>query len=143
VYRHFPTERQLHDAVMQRLEVEAGIRYEDVTLSNVGAVSERVFASLSRFAVGESTVAPEDPTFAVADQRRQDALRRAVDAARPDWTDEQREAAAAMLDVLWNLPTYERLVAHWKFDHDRAVKTIGWMLDHVLHEIERDAPPPV
>ena len=25
VYRHFPTERHLHDAVMQRLESEAGV----------------------------------------------------------------------------------------------------------------------
>ena len=33
VYRHFPTERHLHDAVMQRLESEAGISYEDVDLT--------------------------------------------------------------------------------------------------------------
>ena len=34
VYRHFPTERHLHDAVMARLEDEAGITYEDVELAN-------------------------------------------------------------------------------------------------------------
>ena len=39
VYRHFPTERHLHDAVMQRLESEAGISYEDVDLTNIGDVT--------------------------------------------------------------------------------------------------------
>ena len=33
VYRHFPTERHLHDAVMARLESEAGVSYEDVDLT--------------------------------------------------------------------------------------------------------------
>ena len=39
VYRHFPTERHLHDAVMQRLESEAGISYEDVDLANLAEVT--------------------------------------------------------------------------------------------------------
>ena len=33
VYRHFPTERHLQDAVMQRLESEAGVSYEDVAVT--------------------------------------------------------------------------------------------------------------
>ena len=45
VYRHFPTERHLHDAVMQRLESEAGISYEDVDLGNLGEV-RRLYAWL-------------------------------------------------------------------------------------------------
>ena len=78
VYRHFPTERHLHDAVMQRLESEAGISYEDVDLDNLGAVTARVFASLQRFAVRESVDAPRDPTFVGVDARRREALLRAV-----------------------------------------------------------------
>src|ERR1700738_4556375 len=34
VYRHFPTERHLHDAIMQRLESEAGISYEEGALTH-------------------------------------------------------------------------------------------------------------
>ena len=78
VYRHFPTERHLHDAVMQRLESEAGISYEDVDLDNLGAVTARVFASLQRFAVRESVDTPRDPTFVGVDARRREALLRAV-----------------------------------------------------------------
>ena len=74
VYRHFPTERHLHDAVMQRLESEAGISYEDVDLHNLGEVTARVFASLQRFAVRESVDTPRDPTFVGVDARRREAL---------------------------------------------------------------------
>src|SRR3954447_8373932 len=35
VYRNFPSERLLHDAVMARLEDEAGINYETVELDTV------------------------------------------------------------------------------------------------------------
>ena len=81
VYRHFPTERHLHDAVMQRLEEEAGITYEDVTLDNLGDVTAKVFLSRGAFAVDESVTAPDSPTFVAVDQRRRDALRHAVEAS--------------------------------------------------------------
>ena len=67
VYRHFPTERHLHDAVMQRLESEAGISYEDVDLDNLGEVTARVFDSLQRFSVRGFVDAPRDPTFVGVD----------------------------------------------------------------------------
>ena len=51
VYRHFPTERHLHDAVMARLESEAGVSYEDVDLTNLAETTARVFAALQRFSV--------------------------------------------------------------------------------------------
>ena len=53
VYRHFPTERHLHDAVMARLESEAGVSYEDVDLSTLAETTARVFAALQRFSVRE------------------------------------------------------------------------------------------
>ena len=83
VYRHFPTEQHLHDAVMQRLEAEAGIAYEDVDLANLTDVTARVFASLQRFSVRQSVRTPQDPTFVSVDVRRRDALLRAVADAAP------------------------------------------------------------
>ncbi len=110
VYRHFPSERHLKDAVMQRLEAEAGVRYDEVTLDEVPAVAALVFESLHGFAVQAVTLQPADPTFVDADTRRQAALRRSVAASAPHWTDAQKETASALLDVLWNLPSYERLI---------------------------------
>ena len=113
VYRHFPTERHLHDAVMQRLESEAGISYEDVDLTNIGDVTGRVFASLQRFSVRKSVEAPQDPTFVGVDVRRREALTRAVSAAAPGWSAAEQQVTAGLLDVLWNVPSYERLVGEW------------------------------
>jgi AcrR family transcriptional regulator len=142
VYRHFPTERHLHDAVMQRLESDAGVSYEDVDLTNIGDVTGRVFASLQRFSVRASVDAPQDPTFVGVDLRRREALLRAVSASAPGWSAAEQRAAAGLLDVLWNVPSYERLVGEWGLDGADATCAIGWLMAKVVAAIEHDAPPP-
>jgi AcrR family transcriptional regulator len=142
VYRHFPTERHLHDAVMQRLESEAGISYEDVDLTNLGAVTARVFASLQRFAVRESVDTPRDPTFVGVDARRREALLRAVSTSAPHWTEREQRVTAGLLDVLWNLPTYERLVGVWGIDGSTATDAVNWLMGKVIDAVEGGDPPP-
>jgi AcrR family transcriptional regulator len=142
VYRHFPTERHLHDAVMQRLESEAGVSYEDVDLTNIGDVTARVFASLQRFSVQPSVDTPRDPTFAGVDVRRREALLRAVSASAPGWSVAERHAVAGLLDVLWNVPSYERLVGEWGIDGGDATRAIGWLMAKVVAAIEDDDRPP-
>ncbi|HEY7068773.1 MAG TPA: TetR/AcrR family transcriptional regulator [Acidimicrobiales bacterium] len=143
VYRHFPTERHLHDAVMQRLEEEAGITYEDVGLDSLAEVTERIFASLPSFAVRASLAEPADPTFVAVDERRRTALLRAVRSAAPDWTDEQRATLAGLLDVLWNLPSYERLVGAWGLPPEEATRAITWLMAKLIRAVEDGEPPPV
>jgi AcrR family transcriptional regulator len=142
VYRHFPSERHLRDAVMQRLESEAGISYEDVDLANLGEVTARVFASLQRFAVRESVDTPRDPTFVGADARRRVALLRAVSASAPHWTEPEQRVAAGLLDVLWNLPSYERLVGAWGVDTSTATDAVNWLMAKVIEAVEQGGPPP-
>jgi AcrR family transcriptional regulator len=142
VYRHFPTERHLHDAVMARLEAEAGISYEDVDLDNLGAVTARVFASLQRFAVRESVDTPRDPTFVGVDARRREALLRAVTESAPHWTEAERRVTAGLLDVLWNLPSYERLVGVWGVDGSTATEAVNWLMSKVIEAVADGGPPP-
>jgi AcrR family transcriptional regulator len=142
VYRHFPTERHLHDAVMARLESEAGVSYEDVDLTNIGEVTARVFSSLQRFSVRKTVETPQDPTFVGVDVRRRDALMRAVSASAPGFSDAQRRVAAGLLDVLWNVPSYERLVGVWGIDGHEATDAIAWLMAKVVAAIEEDDPPP-
>jgi len=142
VYRDFPTERHLHDAVMQRLESEAGIAYEDVDLDNLGEVTARVFASLQRFAVRDSVDMPRDPTFVGVDARRRDALLRAVTASAPRWTEREQRVTAGLLDVLWNLPSYERLVGAWGVDGPTATDAVTWLMAKVVEAVEKGDPPP-
>ena len=139
VYRHFPTERHLHDAVMTRLENEAGVSYEDLTLSNLADTTTRVFASLQRFSVRE-TITLHDPVFVSSDQRRRDALLRAVSGSRGD-SDTRLRMIAGLLDVLWSSASYERLVGLWGLDGSDATAAIEWLMTKVAIAIDDDDLP--
>lgn len=141
VYRHFPTERQLHDAVMQRLEEDAGVSYDGMTLDAVAPVAERVFASLGSFSASPRAFAGADSTIAAEDDRRRAALRRAVDDAKPRWASSRRESAAAALDVLWSMEAYERLVAQWGLGPDQAADVLAWLIGITVDAIDRGGPP--
>lgn len=140
VYRHFPTERQLHDAVMQRLESEAGVSYEEVDLDNLAETTTRVFASLQRFSVRESIPPPEDAAFVSSDQRRRDALLRAVSGAGGSPT--RQQMIAGLLDVLWSPTSYERLVGGWGLDGADAAGAIEWLMAKVITALDDDGPLP-
>ena len=140
VYRHFPTERQLHDAVMQRLHEEAGVAYEDVTSANLTEVTARVLASLARFAPGPTLALPDDPTFAEVDERRRAALRRVV--AELGVEGDEAETLAALLDVLWNLPAFDHLLRGWDLGAERASAALRWLIEVVLRSAAAGDRPP-
>jgi AcrR family transcriptional regulator len=140
VYRHFPTERHLHDAVMARLESEAGIAYEDVDLTNLAETTARVFASLQRFSVRESFPTPHDSAFVSSDQRRREALLRAVSEASPQRPEQEQRTMAGLLDVLWSPASYERLVGVWWLEGADATRAIEWLMARVIEAIEDDNP---
>lgn len=100
-----------------------------------------MFASLQRFTVRDTLRAPSDPTFVGVDKRRRSALLRSVSEAAPHWSDEQRRATAGLLDALWNLPTYERLVGAWALSGPDATAAVAWLMAKVLAAIADDEPP--
>jgi AcrR family transcriptional regulator len=139
VYRHFASERELHDAVMYRLQQEAGVSYEGMTLDELPETTRRVFASLSAYAVSAWTRQMDDPTLVTADRVRMDALLGAVGEPSASLSSEQRQMAAAMLDVLWSVPSYERLVTQWKLDGEQATAAITWVMGLIVGVL-RDGP---
>jgi AcrR family transcriptional regulator len=141
VFRHFATERELHDAVMQRFQERAGVSYEHVDLQGVAAVARRVFEAMSSFAVSSWGAEPDDPTFTAMDRARGEALRGAVAAAAPDWSPEQRALAAGVLDVLWSPLSYERLVVHWGASSSNAITAMEWAIGLVVRSVESGQPP--
>lgn len=141
VFRHFATERELHDAVMQRFQERAGVSYDQVALDDVAAVARRVFEALSAFGVSSWTIEPDDPTFTAMDRARGDALRGAVATAAPDWSARQQAQVAGVLDVLWSPTAYERLVMHWGASSSDAMKAIEWAIGLVVRSVESGQPP--
>jgi AcrR family transcriptional regulator len=141
VYRHFSTEREMHDAIMRRLEDEAGVSYDDLELTNLTESVARAFAHLASFAVHRGGQPdPATPTLG-ADRRHRDALLRALTPATVDWPDSQRQMAAAVLDLLWSATAHQRLMEAWGFDADRATNAITWGIDTVLNALTRTGTP--
>jgi AcrR family transcriptional regulator len=139
VHRYFPTERKLRDAVLQRLYEESGVELDDLELGQFADVTARLFNYLSTFSTAPATV--DDPSLASMDQQRRDALLKSVVRATPDWSDRDRTSAAAVLDILWNQPPYERLIMAWGFDNERATAAITWVIGLIEEAIREGRRP--
>jgi AcrR family transcriptional regulator len=139
VYRYFANERELRDAVMTRFEEEAGVDIEGLGLDDVGAVTARILEHVSSFPVVPRT--PRDPTVASANQRQREALLAAVTPATTGWTPHDRVLAAAMLDVLWGVMSYERIVVDWELDPKDAIRGITWVIGLVEEAIRNGRAP--
>ena len=140
VYRHFVDEGALRDAVMQRLHEEAGVSVESLTLEHFSELTGRVFAYLASFEAPPRPLG--DPTFEATDRAIRDALVAAVEPATADWPEGERRMAAAVLDVLWSLPTYERFTSAWGLSPAQAARAARWAIGLVEQAIEEEERPP-
>jgi AcrR family transcriptional regulator len=126
VYRHFVNEQGLRDAVMHEFEEEAGIDLRGMQLDDVADVTARIFAHVSSYP--PDTRQPLDPTLLDAKRRQHEALLAAVSAHAGAWSDADRRVAAAVLDVLWSVASYERMVVNWQMDPAEATRGISWVI---------------
>lgn len=139
VYRHFAGARELRDAVLAQREAEAGVDLEGLSLGNLQDVTARIFDYVSSFPLEPRT--PRDGTLAAAGERNRDALLAAVTPHTRRWSEADRVLAAAMLDVLWGVSSYERLAADWELDAGEATRGVTWVMGLVHEAIRRGRRP--
>lgn len=142
VYRHFANERALRDAVLARIEAEVAVDVESLTLEDLPSATARIYDYVSSFPIRGR--APRDHTVVGITTRQRAALRHAVVQAtdgRDDWDDSDRTVAAAMLDVLWGVVSYERLVADWGLEPADAVRGITWAMGLVEDAVRSGRGP--
>jgi len=139
VYRHFGNERGLRDAVMHRLEAQAGIDLASLQLEDIAGVAGRILATVSTHPLPSGP--PLDPTLTEAGQRQRAALLRALAPATDAWSEVDRTVAAAMFDVLWGVAPYERLVTDWQLDAEQAAAGITWVMG-LIEQAVRDGRTP-
>ncbi len=84
---------------------------------------------------------PRDPTLAAANQRQREALLAAVAPSTAEWSAVDRALAASMLDVLWSVVSYERLVVDWELDPKDAIRAITWVIQ-LVEDAVRSGPAP-
>src|SRR5205085_627762 len=128
------------DAVMQRLEADAGIDLEAMRLEDVADVTARILRYVSAYPMEARP--PLDPTLAATNRRQHDALLAAVAARASTWSTDDRTLAAGVFDVLWAVGSYERLVRDWDLDRDEATRAITWVIELVADAVRDDRPPP-
>jgi AcrR family transcriptional regulator len=139
VYRHFPSERDFHDAVMRGLEEQAGVTLEGMRLADVAGATARVFAHVASFPMVVRT--PLDPTLTAADLRRRATLLNAVTQEAAAWPETDRAMAAGLLDVLWSVMSYERLITAWDLAPEQATAAITWVIGLVETAIREGRGP--
>jgi len=139
VYRHFTNERGLRDAVMHRMEEQAGIDLASLRLEDIADVAGRILDTVAAHPLPSAP--PLDPTLSEAGQRQRAALLRALGPATDGWTDGDRAVAAAMFDVLWGVAPYERLVVDWQLDAGQAAAGITWVIG-LIEDAVRDGRRP-
>ena len=139
VYRYFASERDLRDAVMVRLEHEADVDLDGLRLEDVAEVAARIIRHSSTFQIVPRV--PRDATVAAANARQRDALLAAIEPLTSDWSERERTIAGGMLDVLWSVVSYERLVTDWELDLPDAVAGTTWVISLVEAAIRADQRP--
>lgn len=123
VYRHFPTQTDLHEALMLRINQNAEISYEGLSIDDVSGLVGRLFVSLSTFDRALHTQ-PKPSEAAIAMNR--DRMQALLDACGGD------RRLAALLDVLWSVDTYERLSSIWRMPTDDAIEAVTWAIGRLL-----------
>ncbi len=139
VYRHFGNERGLADAVMHRLEQEAGIELDGMRLGDVAKMAARIFEHVSSYPLEPRPTL--DPTLVDANRRQKHALVDAVAVRTAAWSTDRRREVAALLDLLWSVAAYERLVGDWQLDPDDAARAVSWVIG-LVEQAVRDGRGP-
>ena len=102
VYRHFASERELRDAVMARLEEEAGVDARRARARRRRG-RHRADPRVRVVVPARAAHAARPDTVAAANARQRGALLAAVEPHTAGWSTADRAVAAAMLDVLWSV----------------------------------------
>ena len=139
VYRYFSNERGLRDAVMEHMENEAGIELSGLRLEDVAEVARRIFTQVSSFHFEPKP--PLEPTLTKASLRQREALHDALAPWTTGWPAEDAAAVAGLLDVLWSVGAYERLVADWQLDPGRAADVLTWAIALVAGSVRQGDRP--
>jgi AcrR family transcriptional regulator len=139
VYRHFSSERELRDAIMHHFEGLAGDPFIGLDLENLPDVTARIFGLMKAYAGAPPT--GRDPTLAAINQRRHSALLAAVEASTQGWSPTDRRTAAALLDLLWSVTTYERLTLTWNLSPTQASRAITGLMRLLVDAISEGRRP--
>jgi AcrR family transcriptional regulator len=140
VFRHFPNERALRDAVMHSLEQRAGVDLAGLQLDGIAEATARIFRLVASYPPDPRPAL--DPTLADASERQHDALLTAVAGRTARWSAADRTVTAAVFDVLWAVSSYERMVVDWHLPEEEVIRGIRWAITLLQEAVADGRRPP-
>jgi AcrR family transcriptional regulator len=140
IYRHFSNEHELHEAVQHRIELESGAPLRrNPRLQDLPDEVARVFEYLSTFQAAGPRL--DNPPFLEVHRTRQAALLRALDPYTRSWSESDRRLAAALVDVLGALETFDRITHAWGLTAEEAAKGVSTLTQYLVNVIAEGTPP--
>ncbi len=139
VHRHFPTERDLRAALLQRLVEESGVTVEGLQLQELPDHVEQLFSYLATFS--SSIPRQPDAVLQALDERRKAAILATVGESADGLSEEAQRTVAAVVDVLWGLESYRRLTNGWGFDGSEAARGVNWVLGLIRDAVQQGRGP--
>jgi hypothetical protein len=110
-----------------------------LALDDVAAVTKRMLEYVSSFPIEART--PRDDTVAAANARQRAALLAALEPQTGSWSPADRAVAASVLDVLWSVVSYERMVVDWELAPEDAIRGLTWAIELVNSAVRAGALP--
>jgi AcrR family transcriptional regulator len=146
VYRHFPDRAALVEGLTARLE-----RLRDrgpaalEELEDLKPMVIKLMADLDGHPVearAEALFNADPRRYTAATRYHTEQFHRAVAASLADLDDERRLALVGVVRVLVSAQTWLRLREEFDISGDSAGPIVAWVIDALVHEVERGNPPP-
>jgi hypothetical protein len=126
---------------MQRLLEESDLAIENMNLKNFSKFIDQIFGYLSSFTARPVTPPIVDPTLASMDLIRRNALVSAVTKDKPTMAAADSAHIAALLDILWHQPTFERLTGPWDLEPRQAINLLSWVAELITEAVQAGKRP--
>jgi AcrR family transcriptional regulator len=146
VYRHFPDRAALVDGVTSRFVQSAEhapvvpVRLEDLTSMAVELMS--VLEAHHIEAQAEALLNADPRRFGEATRLHTRQLLELVEGSMPDLGAGRQKSIAAVLRVMLSAQTWLRMRAEFGISGDASGPVVAWVVEALIHEVERGSPPP-
>jgi AcrR family transcriptional regulator len=146
IYRHFPSRDELLSTLWQKTNAEQGVRggFPD-TLDGIVGQMEALFRSFDQTPahIQSTLTTPQGRAMrASRDEDRRAAFLKAVEEA-PDLGEEDRLAAAGVLQLLYSAYAWLSLREQWGMDGEQAAAATAWAARTLIDDLKNPDRVPV
>jgi AcrR family transcriptional regulator len=140
VYRHFPTQKDLFDAVATQVVARSGWTPEGIEAETLGATAARAFTYFGTlFRSVDPT--PEAPGMKELRSKRLEMIERIVGPYTEGMDPALARGLHAVFDGLVRVPFLRGMHEHWGLGGEDAGRAVEWAINALLDQLRREETP--